>query len=315
MNTMLGFSFVSQHGPSRYLQALLFFTLVFSTTALNSGETWSKAQTSSAYKNLPECARTCIAQVDNSLSCWSYGCVCSENTVGKNFIDGANYVQKCVRDDCPKGSESVVNNALDVFQSICEVEYFEFSDSTTATVTATIAPTATPTFDASKVVMIDKPDGSYKALDSCVRWVLNGCDSPKDNKDNCKPARPGNHGDIWTGLGAYLQCSTAECVCGGSRFFYSSQKLYERADLYCSIGFPYEGSDTNQAFQLTLGMLADYCSTEGFVLGKWIITLFGTKKETGMTQETKVAIGFGVLSGVLTIISIALTCCTLRRKA
>jgi hypothetical protein len=180
--------------------------------------------------------------------------------------------------------------------------------------------------------MIDKPDGSYKALDSCVRWVLNGCDSPKDNKDNCKPARPGNHGDIWTGLGAYLQCSTAECVCGGSRFFYSSQKLYERADLYCSIGFPYEGSDTNEAFQLTLGMLADYCSTEGFVLGKWIITLFGTKKETGeyqslgntgwqlmvclgMTQETKVAIGFGVLSGVLTIISIALTCCTLRRKA
>ena len=145
---MLGFSsLVSQHGPPRHLHALFLFTLAFPAVALNSGETWSKAQTSSAYKSLPECARTCIAQVDNSLSCWSYGCVCSENTVGKNFIDGANYVQKCVRDDCSDPSESDVNNALDVFQSICEVEYFEFSNSTTATVTATIAPTATPTFD------------------------------------------------------------------------------------------------------------------------------------------------------------------------
>ena len=162
MNTMLGFSSsVSQHGPSRHLQALFFFTLVFPTLALNSGETWSKAQTSSAYKNLPECARTCIAQVDNSLSCWSYGCVCSENTVGKNFIDGANYVQKCVRDDCPEGSESVVNNALDVFQSICEVEYFEFSDSTTATVTATIAPTATPTFDGKNPIFCHPSQDAY----------------------------------------------------------------------------------------------------------------------------------------------------------
>lgn len=145
---MLGFfSPVSQRGPSLYLQTLVFFIVIFSVAALNSGETWSKAQTSSAYKNLPECARTCIAQVDNSLSCWSYGCVCSENTVGKNFIDGANHVQKCVRDDCPKGSESIVNNALDVFQSICQVDYFEFSDSTTQIVTATLAPTATATFD------------------------------------------------------------------------------------------------------------------------------------------------------------------------
>ncbi|KAM0426015.1 hypothetical protein ACHAPT_008644 [Fusarium lateritium] len=316
MNTMLGrFSLVSQHWPSWLLAVFSSLIFVVPVVAVNSGDTWSKAQSSSDYKALPECARTCIAQVDNNLSCWSYGCVCSENTVGKNFIDGANYIQKCVRDDCPKGSEPVVNKALDVFQSICELSYFEFSDSTTETITATLAPTATPTFDASKVVMIDKPDDSYKALDSCVRWVLNGCKSPKDNDDNCKPARPGDHSDIWTGLGAYLECSTAECVCGGSRFFYSTQKLYERADLYCSIGFPYQGSDNNEAFQLTLGMLADYCSKEGHMLGKWIVTLFGTKKEKGMSEETKVAVAFGVLSGVLTIISILLTCCTLRKKA
>lgn len=60
------------------------------------------------------------------------------------------------------------------------------------------------------------------------------------------------------------------------------QKLYERADLYCSIGFPYEGSDRNTEFTHTLQMLVDYCSGEGYILTEWIVEMVGWKKDNGM---------------------------------
>ena len=111
--------------------------------------------------------------------------------------------------------------------------------------------------------------------------MLNNCESPLDTPENCKQPRPGDHSTIWTGLGRYLQCSTAECICGGSQFFYSLQKLYERADLYCSIGFPYQGSQTSNEFKNTIHMLVDYCSVEGFVLTEWVVEMVGHKKDNG----------------------------------
>ncbi|KAK3367717.1 hypothetical protein B0H63DRAFT_515511 [Podospora didyma] len=227
-------------------------------------------------------------------------------------LDGVKYIQQCVRNNCAEFGETIY-----------EVPYFTSLGNSCiaviATVTATLqatnipaAPTATVGL-ITKPVLIEKPDSSYNALSPCVRWVLNNCQSSKDNADSCHADRPGDHSKIWCGLGAYLQCETAECVCGGSKFFYSTQKLYERADLYCSIGFPCEGAASNPGFELTITMLADYCSAEGFVLGEWIVTLVGFQHETGMSQETKTSIGVGAASGVLTIISIVLAWLTLRK--
>ena len=280
--------------------ALLFRVVL--ATAIESREKWSEIYNSSSlYYELPKCAQDCVASVDNDLSGWSYGCVCSEKTLGNNFINGTEYIRSCVHRSCSESGEIVANNALNAFQSVCGLDYFDFN--TTATVRATVTLTAspTPTFDGkwtadlnlvqryrvlkrpeSNVIMIDTPDESYDALDPCIRWVFNGCESPKDNSENCKPSRPGDHSEIWSGLGHYLRCSTTECVCGGSMFFYSTQKLYERADLYCSVGFPYDGNP-NENFQLTIAMLANYCSSEGYVLGKWIVTLFGKVKKAGMS--------------------------------
>ena len=66
---------------------------------------------------------------------------------------------------------------------------------------------------------------------------------------------------------------------------YSLQKLYERADLYCTIGFPYEGADpeSNAEFTNTIKMLIDFCSAEGYVITQWIVEKVGFKKETGMS--------------------------------
>ncbi len=52
--------------------------------------------------------------------------------------------------------------------------------------------------------------------------------------------------------------------------FYSTQKFYEQADYFCSIGFPYQGKplEENEAFMNTMNMMADYCSSKGNVLGK-----------------------------------------------
>ena len=136
---------------------------------------------------------------------------------------------------------------------------------------------------ANHPVIIDEPDLAYNALDTCVRWVLNVCTSGKDNSENCKPRISGDYSKIWNGLGTALKCSTPECVCSGERFFYSTQKFYEQADYFCSIGFPYQGKplEENEAFMNTMNMMADYCSSKGNVLGKWIATLFGYAKETG----------------------------------
>lgn len=297
---------------------------ISSVHAIRSDSKWSSIFNTTLYDALPACAQPCVAGVDSSLSCWSYGCVCSESSPGANFVDGTKYIQKCVREKCPQLGEGTVNNALNAFQTVCDVPYFfglgspNGSGTVTATVTATLSVTPVATASAEPItnpIMIDKPTKSYNKLTPCLRWVLNNCTSPRDNAENCKPDKPGDHRDVWTGLGRYLQCSTTECVCSGTKFSYSLQKFYERADLYCSVGFPYQGADAqqNEGFKTTIKMLADFCSTEGFIIGEWVINIYGLEKEKGLSVETKTSIGVGVGSAVLTIISIIVACIQLRK--
>ncbi|KAK4230322.1 hypothetical protein QBC38DRAFT_39427 [Podospora fimiseda] len=298
-------------------------TLLCIVSGIRTDYKWSAVYNTSLYDTLPPCAQPCVAGVDAPLKCWSYGCVCSESSPGANFVDGTKHIQQCVRQACPQLGEAAVNNALNAFQSVCGVPYFyglgaapgPVTSTLTATISLSMGPTQAPT-PLNNPVIIDKPDNTYDKLKPCVRWVINNCESPKDNPENCKPDKPGNHKDIWTGLGRYLQCSTAECVCGGTKFLYSLQKLYERADLYCSVGFPYQGADAqhNEGFKSTVKILADYCSTEGFIVEQWVVNVYGFEKEKGMSVETKTSIGVGVSSGVLTIISIVLAYLTLRKN-
>ncbi|KAK3988469.1 hypothetical protein QBC44DRAFT_397896 [Cladorrhinum sp. PSN332] len=309
------------HRTSAHLLASVL--LISSVSATPSGSKWSSTVNTTLADSLPECARQCVAGVDTALSCWSYGCVCSESSPGTNFVDGTRHIQQCVRQACPDLGEGVVSNALNFFQTACGISYFvgpgNGSEPVTATGTATQLPGPTPTQSSSvpppiNPIMIYKPSRSYENIKPCVRWVLNNCESPKDSSSNCKPDKPLDHSQDYTGLGRYLQCSTTECVCGATKFSNSLQKFYERADYYCNIGFPYQGADPqhNDGFQTTVKMLTEFCSNEGFVIEKWVVTVYGFKEEDGMTREQIISIAFGTLSGVLAIVSIVLAWLTLR---
>lgn len=119
-----------------------------------------------------------------------------------------------------------------------------------------------------------------------MRWVLNNCKGEGDSDENCKPRLPGDHSELWSGLGVATQCTNAECLCGGTRFYYSTQKLYDAANYFCSIGFPTQENATNPTFVDTIQMLADYCSQEsGFMLREWIVSLIGYVPNKGMSSS------------------------------
>jgi len=71
-------------------------------------------------------------------------------------------------------------------------------------------------------------------------------------------------------------------MCEGSKFYYLTQKVFERSDLYCSIGFPDSESKSNPEFKKMIHMLADYCSSKGYIQTEWVISLIGAK-EGGMS--------------------------------
>jgi len=65
-----------------------------------------------------------VASIDAPLQCWSYWCVCSENTPGRNFLDGTALIEQCVRGNCSATeTPGAIGAALSVFQSVCRVEY------------------------------------------------------------------------------------------------------------------------------------------------------------------------------------------------
>jgi hypothetical protein len=136
---------------------------------------------------------------------------------------------------------------------------------------------------AAHPIIIDKPSVAYNALDPCVRWVLNVCKGNGDDTANCKPKVRDDYQGTWNGLGAYLKCSNSECVCAADRFLHSTDKFYQQADYFCDIGFPYQGKSVqdNEAFINTMNTLADYCSGEGSIVGKWLATMYGQARETG----------------------------------
>jgi len=109
------------------------------------------------YNTLTSCAQKCIDGVDTHLKCWSYGCVCSENTPGTNFINATRYIESCVQSSCAQSSDTTRNSALDAFQSFCNVTYYTNLNATatgslsvapTISVTVTVgSPSATATFN------------------------------------------------------------------------------------------------------------------------------------------------------------------------
>src|SRR4051812_44494691 len=86
---------------------------------------WSSVYNITLFNTLPSCAQPCLSNVDASLKCWSFGCVCSESTPGNNFLTGASNINACVQKACSLSNDTAVNLTLTVYSSICNVQpYF-----------------------------------------------------------------------------------------------------------------------------------------------------------------------------------------------
>jgi hypothetical protein len=133
----------------KYLCLLLSHALL--SSAVDSRDKWSSAYNTTLYNALSSCAQPCLAGVDASLKCWSYGCVCSENTLGENFINGTRFIESCVLNACQQATSTALGPALSAFQSLCGVPYFNVSATPTGTageqVTVTLSAIPTATFN------------------------------------------------------------------------------------------------------------------------------------------------------------------------
>jgi hypothetical protein len=102
------------------LLPLLFpFSAAFS---INAGDFWTVVQNASAYLSLDGCSKNCISIVNGSLTdmnipCVSYGCVCTDTTNGKNYVQGLANVKQCaVQAKCADP-----NQATTGFADICAI--------------------------------------------------------------------------------------------------------------------------------------------------------------------------------------------------
>jgi len=117
-----------------YLQQYVLYLVfsAFATYAEDSYAKWSDVVKNNTVDALPNCERNCVIGVDSQLSCWSYGCVCSEQTPGENLRTGVEYVMACTK-NCSSSGTTDTDRAVGVIQGLC---------SATVTSVATVAPTA-----------------------------------------------------------------------------------------------------------------------------------------------------------------------------
>jgi hypothetical protein len=304
----------SYQGSWRHLQATTFLLGVIAPTviAISGSDRWTAITNTTAYNSLEPCNQECLLAVSMAISCWAYGCVCSSNDQrGNNVFDGYTNVTACARNKKCPGKDA----ASDAFQEICSVHFDPIPSGTATAPTAkSQSPTATPAFKgetfprlssqggrtndslAENAVMIDLPGDSYTALNSsCLRWVFNGCKSKKDNAQNCRPKKPVDNTRAWTGLGAFMQCSTAECLCRYPKFDYSSERAFETAMEYCGAEPPTQ-EKPSQEMESMVNLMAGFCSDEGFVLTGSLLAVQGVARQRGKSYSLYLFLNAGVLN-------------------
>jgi hypothetical protein len=115
-----------------YLLALHFIPAALSTRNV-TGDSWSNVTSTSGYQLLPDCAKPCVLNVDSLSGCDSFGCVCSQNTYGPEFIAGVTNITSCAKQTCKSPAE--VDIAVNTFRDICLVAVGLVTDSPVATST------------------------------------------------------------------------------------------------------------------------------------------------------------------------------------
>jgi hypothetical protein len=107
-----------------------------------NGDPWTDITSSDTYKKQPACIQTCLLNVASQIPpCVDYGCVCTGDSLGTNFVAGFTDVSACAQESC--GNPTDANTAVNAFRDICLIQQGFLTSSATSTSTVN-TPAALP---------------------------------------------------------------------------------------------------------------------------------------------------------------------------
>lgn len=110
----------------RLLFSLICTIYALGCVAVNSTDDWTTVNETDIYQKLDDCAKQCVETVNDRVwdvrqqrFCQSYGCVCSENTQGPNFLAAQSNVTSCAAKAC--NSTNATDDATQALDDLCLV--------------------------------------------------------------------------------------------------------------------------------------------------------------------------------------------------
>lgn len=273
-----------------------------------NGDPWASITSSPIYASQPNCTQTCLRNVQFVTNCISYGCVCTGDPRGTNFVAGFTNISACAEQTC--GNDADANDAVNAFRDICLLEQgfisttsastaspiaTEFINSTVtisvsaAVVIATAPPIATQSMPISylslSILTKTAPTylliintTSYASLNPCSKFTINSCrdHSGAVNEPNCGTDKKPSGWDQYRGLAYQLQCSTPSCLCAGGAFNLTYGTLWKMSLNFCNY-LPTTTDVDDPEYDHLQGVLADYCELNNFSPegDEWVLPVIG----------------------------------------
>jgi hypothetical protein len=107
------------------MEAALLLPLLFpfsNAFSISASDFWTVVQNTSTYQSLDVCSKDCILKVNGSLAdvdttCVAYGCICTDTTNGKNYVQGLANVKDCaIQSNCSDSDQATTG-----FADICAI--------------------------------------------------------------------------------------------------------------------------------------------------------------------------------------------------
>jgi hypothetical protein len=279
------------------------FLVVYSSGIIPTGDFWPSVSGTQIFNNLTSCQQNCVLGVNTKVGCQgsgccvSYGCVCSENTNGTNFLAAQSVVSDCSQ-SCPVNPEGL--SALEALDDLCVVYNAALlsngsaapaplsNNSSNATIPSQTSSFTLPgvapegkfnfnstalllTFPATNRILITS--AGYNSLDDCSKFVLNGCKDTNGVRDesNCGPVYQIKNWEMYSGIADYLHCHNTDCLCDiPSSFNNSMQAMLLAGQDFCGMLPPVDYlQNADDRYANMANVFITFCSATGAVPHSW----------------------------------------------
>ncbi|KAI9857996.1 MAG: hypothetical protein M1813_007966 [Trichoglossum hirsutum] len=293
---------------SKIILVQLALLCVLSAAGVDEG--WFNVTYTDVYGSLAQCARDCVLNVNQVNDCYTYSCVCSENTGGANFNDGVKNITECAKRSCSNSQDA--DNAVIAFRDLCIP--LQATRTSSASKTPTVSPrtsslavpsaSATSLTSSTLISIYLIKSRKYSNLNACSKFCVNSCRNVNGavSESQCGSTNKPEGWEEYKGLANQLGCSSAECVCTSGAFNITFGKLYQTGVKYCNL-LPSTADLPVPEYNRLQEVLADYCTDNGFRPDGWYLEVEGrapgTKpKGTGLSGDSKITLGVGLCVGM-----------------